>query len=330
MKVSVIIPVRNEAANIGSLLHDLLNQSRPPDQIICVNDGSTDASATIIKQYPVTLINLESKPDDWIGKSYACHVGAKASLGELLLFLDSDVRLDLAALACLLERYLEQGQTISVLPYHLMQEKFEQQSLFFNLIQAGANGLTLFKKGLHAGLYGPVILIAKQTYNQIGTHETIKRSIVDDVALGHLLLKKKHRFTLYLGGKLITYRMYRSSRSLYQGWIKNYATGIQYAPPVLNVLTFLWLSSILSVTFKLGGLLLGPNQLRDYLVLLFYPVWLFELHKAAGKLGSFKPWVLVLFPVYSLIFLAVFLISALKKILRRPVAWKGRNLKAEK
>ncbi len=61
MKISVVIPVRNEERSIGNLLQALFAQSLPPDEIVITDGGSTDATAAIIQDYvnrgaPVRLI----------------------------------------------------------------------------------------------------------------------------------------------------------------------------------------------------------------------------------------------------------------------------------
>ena len=329
-KLSVIIPVRNEEANIARLIGELLEQSDTVDEIICVNDGSTDRSATIISGYPVILVDIEEKPEGWMGKSYACFLGAKKSSNDLLLFIDSDVSLKKGAIGALLHAYDKHRMTISVLPYHKMEKRFEWQSLFFNLIQVGANGASLVKRGIHAGLYGPVILIEKKTYQNIGTHEAIRQSIVDDVALGHLLHERDYDFELCLGGELVSYRMYQDRRSLFQGWVKNYATGAQYAPKLLGMMVFFWVASLLGVTIKLAGIVFGGQAADMPLVAIGFFAWFAELNRIAPKIGNFKKWSLALFPYYILVFVAVFAISLTKKILRRPVTWKGRKIKVEK
>ena len=65
MKVSVIIPVRNEEASIRILLDNLLKQTLRPDEIIITDNGSTDRTAEIISEYvrrgePVRLLREEA------------------------------------------------------------------------------------------------------------------------------------------------------------------------------------------------------------------------------------------------------------------------------
>ncbi len=328
--VSVIIPVRNEQENIGRLLDDLLGQSVKAKQIICVNDGSTDQSAAIISGHPVTLIDVDNKPEGWIGKSYACYLGANHAKEDLLLFVDSDVRLESNALEKLLEAYNEHGLPVSILPCHLMEKPFEQMSIFFNLVQVAANGAALVIDGQQAGLYGPVIMIDRATYDKIGTHEAIKGSIVDDVALGSRLKSKGYSFRLYLGKGVISYRMYSSLRSLFQGWIKNYATGAQYAPALVALLTFLWVASLLTTSLGLAKMVIGGFAEVSCFFILAYLVWIGELFRISPKIGNFKTSTIILFPGYVAVFVVVFLISGFKKIFRLPVVWKGRKVRVVK
>ena len=185
-KLSVIIPARNEAESLPLLLTDLNKQTDRPFEIICVDDGSSDGTGRIASAMGATVMRVEEVPGGWAGKSWACQLGAQNAVGDLLLFLDADVRLGETAVADLLGAYAQQGCTLSVLPYHRMERPYEQLSFFFNLIQAAANGAAAGGEH-HAGLYGPVILIDRQTYDEVGGHGSAKDSIVDDVALGRAL-----------------------------------------------------------------------------------------------------------------------------------------------
>src|ERR1035437_9820650 len=61
MKVSVVIPAYNEEKYIGACLDSLMDQKEKPDEIIVVNNNSTDNTAKIVKKYPVRLINEEQQ-----------------------------------------------------------------------------------------------------------------------------------------------------------------------------------------------------------------------------------------------------------------------------
>jgi glycosyltransferase involved in cell wall biosynthesis len=90
--VSAIIPCFNRAEKIGWTLRNLLGQTRCPDEIIVVDDGSTDASADVVHSFGdrVQLIQQENQ-----GPGAARNRGLEAASGDYVWFMDSD---DLASI----------------------------------------------------------------------------------------------------------------------------------------------------------------------------------------------------------------------------------------
>lgn len=94
MKVSVIVPVRDEERSIRELLDSLLQQTRPPDEIVIADGGSVDATPQIIEQYishgaPVRLLRAGPALP---GRGR--NVGAAAAKYDWLAFTDAGIRLD--------------------------------------------------------------------------------------------------------------------------------------------------------------------------------------------------------------------------------------------
>lgn len=86
-KVSVIVPGYNEEKNIQKVLLQLSSCSSI-DEIICVNDGSTDNTIDVIKQVPnIQCIDLKKNS----GKAYAIAKGIEKAKGDIVLFLDADM-----------------------------------------------------------------------------------------------------------------------------------------------------------------------------------------------------------------------------------------------
>lgn len=93
MRLSVIVPVYNLESLVGECLGSICSSGSSDFEVICVNDGSTDASATVLEQWScrdprITVINQEDK-----GVSNARNVGIDAASGEYLTFVDGDDRL---------------------------------------------------------------------------------------------------------------------------------------------------------------------------------------------------------------------------------------------
>ncbi len=92
LKISIIIPARNEEENIGQLLQALQNQTYPSNlfEIIVIDDHSTDGTAAIVQQFPsVKLIHLK---DDNINsyKKKAIETGIAAATGDMIVTTDAD------------------------------------------------------------------------------------------------------------------------------------------------------------------------------------------------------------------------------------------------
>jgi hypothetical protein len=86
--ISAIIPARDAEPVIGPCLESLLGQTRRPDQVIVVNDGSTDATAERVRAFPeVRLVSL----DPGVGFAGACNAGLKEATGQWLALLNADV-----------------------------------------------------------------------------------------------------------------------------------------------------------------------------------------------------------------------------------------------
>ena len=90
IKVSVVMPIYNAGDYLTRAIGDILQQTLPELELICVNDGSTDNSLSIIKSFMkkdkrIKLINQQNA-----GTSVARNVGIEAACGQYIIFLDAD------------------------------------------------------------------------------------------------------------------------------------------------------------------------------------------------------------------------------------------------
>src|SRR5947209_3791395 len=96
--VSIIVPARDEEANIRRCVQSLLEQDYEHFEVIAVDDGSTDGTGAILdelaREHPngnhLWLLRLRDLPTGWAGKPHALHRGVQEAQGEWLLFTDAD------------------------------------------------------------------------------------------------------------------------------------------------------------------------------------------------------------------------------------------------
>jgi glycosyltransferase involved in cell wall biosynthesis len=95
--VTAIIPAKDEEFHLRGCLETVVSQSYPNLEIVVVNDRSTDGTGRIAEEFArndarVRVLNIESLPAGWTGKSHALEVARRDAQGEWLWFLDSDTR----------------------------------------------------------------------------------------------------------------------------------------------------------------------------------------------------------------------------------------------
>lgn len=93
-RVSIIIPVYNVESYLSKCMESIVSQTFKDIEIICVNDGSTDNSAEILKDYAQKDNRIKVITQKNQGQFSARHTGLKNSTGKYILFIDSDDWID--------------------------------------------------------------------------------------------------------------------------------------------------------------------------------------------------------------------------------------------
>jgi len=100
MNISIIIPCKNEASILPSLLDALIKQTSPAHEIIVVNSGSTDTTVAVANTYKkkANILVITAKQP---GVAEARNAGGRAATGKMLLFIDADSEINPEFLAVL-------------------------------------------------------------------------------------------------------------------------------------------------------------------------------------------------------------------------------------
>lgn len=114
-RVSVVIPVRNEAPNIGPLIAEIeAALAGVPHEILCVDDGSTDETAAALAEAARTAPVRALRHRNSCGQSAAVITGVKAARGEWIATLDGDGQNDPADIPALLAAAEQEGPRVLI------------------------------------------------------------------------------------------------------------------------------------------------------------------------------------------------------------------------
>lgn len=326
--VSVIIPARDEAHNLPRLLASLAASNQRPAEVIVVDDGSTDGTADVAASFGAVVLTAAPLPGGWVGKNWACHLGAQRAEMPILVFLDADTWLSCDALDALVSTHAAVGGLLSVQPYHRVRRAYERLSAVFNvasLMGSGAFGLRVASRVRVA--FGPCLVTSVDDYQRVGGHESVRGEIVEDIALAARYADAALAVTCVLGGPHVGFQMYPAGlRSLVQGWSKNIATGASRAPASRVVPSVLWVMAVAAVETAFVGGVIGwvAGGTRPVAASIAWLAVTAHIATMLRGIGSFGAATAILFIVPLVFFVIVFGRAMVLAVTRRPVQWRGR------
>jgi 4,4'-diaponeurosporenoate glycosyltransferase len=319
--VSVIVPARDEEDALPILLDGLASQHLVASEIIVVDDGSRDRTASIASLHGARVVPSEPVPEGWTGKAWALWQGANASRSELLVLLDADVEPTPALLGSVARAHATHGGLVSVQPFHRMRRWWERASAFFNLVAVMGVGVASPqwpRRRPVIAAFGPVIACSRDLFLAHGDVRGVRSAILEDVELARSVAAAGVPVSAYTGGRVVAFRMYDRPTRLVEGWAKNFASGARAVPPARLALVVAWVTACLLS----GGWVLGAGLTAMIVFVAFAAQCFVQLR----QLGNFGVVTAVLYPLLAVIFVAIFLFSLLVT-LRGEVMWKGRRIR---
>jgi chlorobactene glucosyltransferase len=338
--VSIIVPARNEAENLGVCLATLLDSSYSNYELILVDDRSEDGTREIggvlaaRSNGRLELLDGKPLPDGWLGKPWACWQGYGRARGELLLFTDADTRhgTDLLGRA-VSALYAERADLLTVLPRQLMASFWERlvmpqvfQLIWFRYPDPARVNRTRNPRDVVAN--GQFLLFRRNAYEALGGHQAVRGDVIEDLGLAQHTVAAGRRLFIANAESMMETRMYRSLGGLTEGWSKNVAIGARrtvpaWLSPVAPWLLVLFVAAVwlLPVSVLLAAPWFRPTPLvlawsvgATGLSLLFW--LLVHLRLKAG--ASFA----LLYPLGAAVATAILAISAWRG---DRIRWKGRT-----
>lgn len=229
--VTVVIPVRNEAENIGALLDDLCKQTHQQLEILVFDDQSTDDTIRVVKEFVhhdkrIHLLISRDLPDGWLGKNHACHTASLQATGAYLLFVDADVRLEPTTITLALARLKKQQLgLLSIFPKQSMDTFGEQVTVpLMNQIVLSLLPLILVRKSswsVFSAANGQFMLFDGVVYQTLKPHERFRKEKVEDLRIARYLKQQRIRIASIASVPQVSCRMYRDYNEALQGFSKN-------------------------------------------------------------------------------------------------------------
>lgn len=228
-QVSVIIPARNEEANIARCVRSVANQ-QGVSEIIVADDDSQDHTGLILEDLKCEIpqlrtTHIESLPTGWLGKTHALATAAGLARGEWLLFTDADTEHLPGSLAYLLgQAKSQQADLLSLSPGQRTPTWWEKAvipQVYVRLARLYRFEEVNDPRSAAAAANGQYILIRRLIYDHVGGHEAVRSAVLDDVELARLVKASGGRLLFLPGSAWVWTRMYTRFPEMWRGWTKN-------------------------------------------------------------------------------------------------------------
>jgi glycosyltransferase involved in cell wall biosynthesis len=322
-EVSIVIPARNEAANLGACLESLTTQTGIPFEIIVVDDASTDRTPEIARSFPgVQVISPNPPHENCTGKNNALIAGARTARAPWLLFTDADtVHQPGSFQRALAEAKKEQAYLLSYSPKQIVvsfAERAVMPVIFAELAAQYPPHKVRDQNSEIVAANGQYILVRRAAYDAVGGHAAVAREILEDVALAKLFRGAGHRVYFRYAGDAVRTRMYRNWTQLREGWTKNLALLFPH-PEFLAFKTVLWwFAAWVALAFALTATV-GHRRWS----IVFAAVWLLAYLRIST--ARFAPQNNLLAIAVGPPIFAYLLIRSKQAHAQGRVSWKGRT-----
>ena len=344
-KITVVVAAKDEQENIEACVRTMLAQDYPNFEMIVANDRSSDRTGEIVaaiaaEDARLKLVTIDHLPPGWSGKNHAMMHGIKAGDGEWICMIDADCRqTSERTLSVAMQHAMDtSSDMLSVLP------TLEMKGFWENVVQPVCGGVMMIwfhpdkvnnpaKRNAYAN--GAFILMRRQAYQDVGTHEVVKQCLMEDMHMSKKLKALGMRLRVVQNFGLYLVRMYTSLGSILRGWSRiflgTFGTPGRLCTSAGLVLTF----SLLPYLGGLAGLILAlagaePGGLWPAAALLGASAACLQvsaIHRFYRLIGG-RPGLAWTFPIGAALALLALLMSISRLRPGAKVVWRGTTYTA--
>jgi glycosyltransferase involved in cell wall biosynthesis len=325
VSLAVLIPARNEEANIANILNDLLKQTYSDFEILVYDDLSEDATVAAVSNLQkensnIKLINGAQLPNNWGGKSHACYQLAKQTDADLILFLDADVRVSKDFIQKIISHSVAYRlDLLSIFPVQLTKSCGEKAVVpLFNWILLTLLPLNLVRKSSWSSFSaanGQCMLFDGDNYRKNQWHKSVKAEVVEDIAIMREMKKHRYNVETLIGQNEISCRMYHS---FYESFV-----GLARSAPAFFANHLGW------TTFFLIAVLIGPIvsfYVIGFWYLIVFAAFVIILRLIVSIISKSSIFQMFIWHIPQMVVLPVIVINGFVMRYRKRYKWKNREL----
>lgn len=241
--VSVLIPARDEVANIERCVRAADAARGPITEIVVYDDDSTDGTGEVLAALQAELPRLrvihgDGLPAGWVGKPYALHRLSVAARGEVLLNIDADVTLRAEGLLRMLSLLGSPDQVpggldaalVTAVPRQRTGSLVERSMIpLLHLSYVAWLPMPLIHRTGDPRVLaanGQLLMVRRSALDAVGGWAGVRAALVDDMALCREMKRSGRRVVFADGDQMADCRMYTDGPSLWRGFSKNFYEGI--------------------------------------------------------------------------------------------------------
>jgi cellulose synthase/poly-beta-1,6-N-acetylglucosamine synthase-like glycosyltransferase len=282
------------------------------------------------------VIEGEAPPPGWLGKPFAMQQALNHARGEWILATDADMIFDKSALRSAVDRTVEEkADALTIIPHFEAGSFWERVmiptwvwvllmfTLFYRIDNPNSSGAV--------GI-GGFFLMRRAVLDQAGGYEALKDEVMEDVRLAEMIKRSGARLLTVSAPDLLSTRMYRNFREMWECSTKNWFSGMKFSLPLaLAGVGSMYLIAVVPPLIALAsafGIIAGVG---GNLWLWFIPAalsWLLQVLVLAtiNMRSGVSPAYALTAPLGLAVLYAMLFDSSIRITTGKGVTWKGRKV----
>jgi glycosyltransferase involved in cell wall biosynthesis len=328
--LSIVVPARNEEADIEPALRSLLQLNYPGYKVVAVDDRSTDRTGEIMDRVAaepessgrLRVVHIRELPPGWLGKVHAMWLGAQQSTSEWVLFTDADCIFHPDSLRRALHYATKTSvDHLALFPTMLFRTVGERIIISFPQVMANFILRPWKVRDPRARDYvgvGAFNLTRRSAYVAIGTYEKLRLEVVDDLRWGEIVKQTGLHSDIVFGPDLVALRWAVGAFGVVRNLEKNLFALLKFrvslAVAACCVVGFL-------CVWPFVGLALAPGWARAGFA--FAVTMIAISYSMTSRYTRVAPLFFITCPIGALLFMFAVLRSAFVAVRDGAVTWRG-------